>query len=351
MKKIIVFVVLLLMLSGIFTNQSLAATNLKDVEKSNRFYNEIQYLINEEVISGFPDGTFRPKSNVTRAQAAIMIGRAMGYDGKQRNTSFSDVSSSKVASGYIAEATENSLISGYPDGTFKPDKVVTRAEMAIILNRAFFNKTITPTVSFSDVGKKMSSYYSIMNLAAMGIVSGYEDGTFKPNNSLNREQFSAFLARAFNADFIKSPDKTETVSQQQAIKKAKSYLEYTSFSRSGLIAQLEYEGFSNADAKYAVDKINVNWRGQAVKMAENYLEYTSFSRSGLIAQLEYEGFSNADATYAVDKINVNWREQAVKMAKNYLEYTSFSRSGLIAQLEFEGFSNADATYAVNAVGL
>lgn len=299
-----VFVVLLIMLSGIFTNQSLAATNFKDVEKSNRFYNEIQYLIEEEIISGFPDGSFRPKSNVTRAQAAIMIGRAMGFDGKQRNTTFSDVSSSKVASGYIAEATENFLISGYPDGTFKPDKVVTRAEMAIILNRAFFNKTISPTVSFSDVGKKMNSYSSIMNLAAMGIVSGYENGTFKPNNSLNREQFSAFLARAFNEDFIKTPEKAETVSQQQAVKMAKSYLEYTSFSRKGLIDQLKYEGFSNADATYAVDKINVNWREQAVKTAKNYLEYTSFSRNGLIDQLEYEGFSNADATYAVNAVGL-----------------------------------------------
>lgn len=90
---------------------------------------------------------------------------------------------------------------------------------------------------------------------------------------------------------------------------------------------------------------------QAVRMANDYLNYTAFSKSGLIEQLEYEGFNNADATYAVENISVVWREQAVKMAKDYLDYTSFSRTRLIEQLEFEGFSNADATYATDAVGL
>src|SRR5690625_980837 len=89
----------------------------------------------------------------------------------------------------------------------------------------------------------------------------------------------------------------------------------------------------------------------AVSMAQDYLAYTAFSRSGLIDQLEFEGFDNDDATYAVDKLNVDWKEQAVRMAQNYLDYTSFSRSGLIDQLIFEGFSNEDATYAVDEIGL
>ncbi|TFD97113.1 hypothetical protein E2491_10135 [Jeotgalibacillus sp. R-1-5s-1] len=92
-------------------------------------------------------------------------------------------------------------------------------------------------------------------------------------------------------------------------------------------------------------------QAQAIRMAKEYLDYMPFSKIGLIEQLEYEGFSNADATYAVENISVNWRAQAVKTAEDYLDFTSFSRTGLIEQLEFEGFSNADATYAANAVGL
>jgi hypothetical protein len=91
----------------------------------------------------------------------------------------------------------------------------------------------------------------------------------------------------------------------------------------------------------------------AVRKAEDYLDYTAFSRSGLINQLvEFEGFSTQDATFAVDSITVDWNEQAVKKAKDYLDYTAFSRSGLINQLvEFEGFTPAQAQYGVAATGL
>jgi len=89
----------------------------------------------------------------------------------------------------------------------------------------------------------------------------------------------------------------------------------------------------------------------AVKMAETYLKTIAFSKSGLVKQLEFEGFSNEDATYAVNKISVDWKEQAVKSAKVYLDTMAFSRSGLIEQLEFEGFSNEEATYAVDEIGL
>jgi hypothetical protein len=92
-----------------------------------------------------------------------------------------------------------------------------------------------------------------------------------------------------------------TRSEQNAIAKARDYLDYTSFSRSGLIEQLEYEGFSNAESTLAADYLNVDWNEQAWKKAEEYLAYTSFSRSGLIGQLEYEGFTTEQATYGVDK--------------------------------------------------
>lgn len=95
-----------------------------------------------------------------------------------------------------------------------------------------------------------------------------------------------------------------TVSEQNAIKKAKQYLDYTAFSYSGLIDQLKYEGFSTADATYAVDHCGADWNAQAVKKAKQYLDYTSFSRSRLIEQLEYEGFTAEQATYAVDQVGL-----------------------------------------------
>jgi hypothetical protein len=92
-------------------------------------------------------------------------------------------------------------------------------------------------------------------------------------------------------------------------------------------------------------------QANALKKAESYLSFSAFSRAGLIKQLEFEGFSNADATYAIDTMNPDWNEQAVEKAKSYLETSSFSRSGLIQQLEYEGFTPAEAEHGVNATGL
>jgi uncharacterized membrane protein len=89
----------------------------------------------------------------------------------------------------------------------------------------------------------------------------------------------------------------------------------------------------------------------AVRSAENYLDYSAFSRTGLIHQLEYEGFSTEDATYGVDNTTVDYNEQAAEAAKNYLEYSSFSRQGLIDQLQYEGYTVAEAEYGVSQTGL
>ena len=102
---------------------------------------------------------------------------------------------------------------------------------------------------------------------------------------------------------------------QQAVRQAQSYLSFTAFSRSGLIDQLEFEGFSNADATAAVDSLDVDYAAQAVKQAQSYLTHTAFSRTGLIDQLEFEGYSNADATAAVDGLGIDYNEQAAKQAK------------------------------------
>jgi|GEM_PF-2861538 len=92
-------------------------------------------------------------------------------------------------------------------------------------------------------------------------------------------------------------------------------------------------------------------QSNAVRAAGNYLSFMGFSRTGLIRQLQFEGFSREDATYAVDEVNVDWNEQAARSARNYLDFMAFSRSGLIRQLEFEGFTREQAIFGANAVGL
>ena len=89
----------------------------------------------------------------------------------------------------------------------------------------------------------------------------------------------------------------------------------------------------------------------ALSKAGDYLGFQSFSRTGLIQQLEFEKFSAGDATWAVDRVKVDWNAEAAKKAKDYLGFTSFSHSGLVDQLTFDGFTPQQAEYGVSAAGL
>jgi hypothetical protein len=105
-----------------------------------------------------------------------------------------------------------------------------------------------------------------------------------------------------------------------------------------------------ADAEAAAKRGTVSQQN-ALGSANDYLDFTAFSRTGLIKQLEYEKYSSEDATWAVDRVTVDWNVQAAKAAKQYLEFTSFSRSGLVDQLLYEGYTPEQAEYGVSTTGL
>jgi len=88
----------------------------------------------------------------------------------------------------------------------------------------------------------------------------------------------------------------------------------------------------------------------ARRSAEEYLRFGSFSREGLIRQLEFEGYERSDATYGVDATSTDWNVQAALKAQEYLDYSAFSKEGLRDQLIFEGFTPGQAQYGLEAVG-
>lgn len=148
-----------------------------------------------------------------------------------------------------------------------------------------------------------------------------------------------------------APVSTETVSQKNAVRAAESYLNYSAFSHDGLVAQLEHDQFSQADATYGADNSGANWSAEAAQSAQSYLNYSAFSHDGLVAQLVHDQFTQAQAVYGVDSSNADWNEEAAKAAQQYMSYSAFSRGSLIAQLEHDQFTQAQAEYGANAVGL
>lgn len=152
-----------------------------------------------------------------------------------------------------------------------------------------------------------------------------------------------------------------TGAQQQAVDSAKGYLsEGQGFSKQGLLSQLTSsfgEGFPKSDAEFAIKYLNPDWDQQAVDSATGYLSSgQGFSEQGLLQQLASssgEGFTQAQAEYAISHLHPDWDAQAVDSAKGYLSSgQGFSRSSLIQQLTSsygEGFTEAQAEYAVNKV--
>jgi hypothetical protein len=152
-----------------------------------------------------------------------------------------------------------------------------------------------------------------------------------------------------------------TGAQQQAFDAAESYLsEGQGFSEQGLLSQLTSSagnGFSKSDAEFAINYLNPNWSKQAVDAATGYLsEGQGFSEQGLLQQLTADagdGFTEAQAEYAINYLHPDWDAQAVDAAKGYLgDGEGFSRSSLLQQLTSsygDGFTEAQAEYAVNKV--
>lgn len=154
---------------------------------------EIGYLSDSHIINGYSDGTFRPDKEVTRYEAAAMIVRALGLNNANRPApSFKDVAKNHWAYNDIATVVDENIFSNAH--TFNGDKPLSREEMAKVLVTAYKLKGDSTAGQFRDVPKHRWSYVSISTLAHHHITAGYADGTFKPTNPVTRAQFAVFLA-------------------------------------------------------------------------------------------------------------------------------------------------------------
>lgn len=184
MKRFVTSILLALLILPFTAKSSEAAVSFYDLDSTHRAYPEVSYLAGGNIVNG-TGGYFYPNREVTRAEAATMLGRALNLNGTKRVTWFKDVDSGSFASGYIQSAAEKSIISGYQDGTFKPDNKVTRGEMALLINRAF-GYGGTDTVSAAN------------KLMEKGIAQGITSTNFGYDLKIKRADFSIFLARAVN---------------------------------------------------------------------------------------------------------------------------------------------------------
>lgn len=161
-----------------------------------------QYMV------GYKDATFRPNNNMTREEVAVMFSRLMvrrPIKGHIYNHNFKDLSNTRWSATAISYMNELGLIKGYPDGNFKPEKSITRAEFAAMATR-FANLFGGGLQGFVDVPYTHWANDVIAKAASAGWVSGYPDGTFKPENKITRAEVvsitNRMLTRRADKDFI-----------------------------------------------------------------------------------------------------------------------------------------------------
>lgn len=148
--------------------------------------------------SGYDDGSFLPNNNITRGELAAMIAR-LSYgddlpDGMYQ-ASFPDVDSDAWFNKYIGYLEDKDVLSGYEDGTFRPMDTITRGEISAVIARAQRYDLISYNGIFTDVTENDWAKDNIETLADKNIVSGYEDGTFGPYSPLTRAEAVAIINR------------------------------------------------------------------------------------------------------------------------------------------------------------
>ena len=158
---------------------------------------------------GYADGTFGPERNMTRAEVTTMFARLLTEQieaDKTYSSTFNDVAKDCWAANYIGYMQQFGIVTGYEDGSFRPDAPVTRAEFAAIASR--FEKLTQGSASFTDVPDTHWAVRYINFAATRGWVTGYEDGSFKPEHSITRAEVAAvtcrLLERSADQTYIRS---------------------------------------------------------------------------------------------------------------------------------------------------
>jgi hypothetical protein len=156
--------------------------------------------IHTSYIVGFPDGTFRPNGNATREQFVAIMVRISDKEEITSGKSFPDVTENWAAN-YIRTAKQAGWVSGYTDGTFRPANSITRAEVATILYRIFLadDDTLSDVKekAFPDIGGHWAEEY-IKKVAGFGDFKGYPDGTFRPNSQITRAELVTMTNKVLN---------------------------------------------------------------------------------------------------------------------------------------------------------
>ena len=178
--------------------------SFSDVNPGDWFYDNVMDAAENGYISGMGDGTFNPTGATTRAQFASMIANAMGYEANpDAKSAFPDVADDFWGKAAINFCVENGILSGYDDGTFQPNKAITRQEAASILRNAFELTETTDELFPDDSAIAGWAKESVYLVKASGLMKGDAGtGNFRPTSTIIRAEAASILMNAKYAGVI-----------------------------------------------------------------------------------------------------------------------------------------------------
>ncbi|MEK4664027.1 S-layer homology domain-containing protein [Priestia sp. FSL H7-0729] len=174
---------------------SVPAITFKDVTVDEPHVKAIELATKLGIIKGYKDGSFHANATVSRAEFATMLVKALGLT-SGGNTSFRDTSG-HWAGQAIATLKASGIINGYLDGTFRPNQSISRAEIVAMLSKVM-NITLEKNATYTDVSGNWAEA-EIDTLSDMGIIQGGTDGSFKPNANATRSESLLMILRMLNA--------------------------------------------------------------------------------------------------------------------------------------------------------
>lgn len=289
------------------TAQGAEAVAFKDVSKSMASYEAIMNLTQRGVISGYSDSTFRPAEDVTRGQAAKFIAGIMNLDTSSVvDPKFSDVPKSHPFYKYIAALNKEGVIQGYGNNKFGVNDQLTRAQMAIIIGKAFgFEQKELVNDKFVDVNKKLPYAQYVQSLIDYDITRGLTSTTFGPYEFVDRAQMAIFLHRA---DMMK--DGVEITGNVTSVKDGEVMINKGSYTVSDSVKAILNE--KNASAlKGAEITLNVK-NGQVVSVKSLELNASGTAATPLV-------FDGAGSTLSGD----------LKLTGKHLAINNFKVNGTV----------------------
>lgn len=172
--------------------EALPAGHYIDVPENHWAHEAIKQLSLNNVINGVKKGYFYPNAAVTRAEAATIFTRAMGLKASSNETfAYTDINENHWAYDAVMAATESGFFSG--EGEFRPNESLTRGELADILANAYELSLPEQEIVFADLSREHPFYDEIMLVAANDIMKGFDDGTFRPNEKVKRDQLAMIV--------------------------------------------------------------------------------------------------------------------------------------------------------------